>query len=250
MNAGLDGATWSPVLPALRTMLWLTPLLTTIVLGSGLLCGWLRTRRGLRAGDTRKLFHFSIFTTATALATTVGVPGVNLLGGLMAIYVAWTLWVGSGHLLYEALARPTDHPRRSLYIVLPFAATALGGILSGLLFGRFAAVGYAVTGFGDAVGEPVGIRYGKHRYRVPGLGIGVDSERSLEGSASVFVASLLAALAVLSLPGLLASDPWGRRLTVAAGIAVASTVVEAASHHGLDNLTIQLAASSVAWACA
>ncbi len=238
---------WSPELPPLSTALWLGPLVAAVILASGLLCGWLRVRRDVRVGDTRKIFHFSIFTTATILAITSGVAGVNLLGGLVAIYIGWILWLGESHLLYEGLARPTDRPRRSLYILLPFAATAVGGILSVLLFGRFAVLGYAVTGCGDAIAEPIGIRFGKHRYRVPGLGIGVASERSVEGSASVFVASLVAALAVLSLPEFLAGDPWGRRLAIAAAVAAASTVVEAGSHHGLDNLTIQLAASGLGW---
>lgn len=238
---------WSPELPPLSTALWLGPVAAAVVLASGYLCGWLRVRRGVRAGDTRKIFHFVIFTAAAILAITTGVAGANLLGGLTAIYIGWILWLGDGHLLYEGLARPTDRPRRSLYIVLPFAATAAGGILSILLFGRFAALGYAVTGCGDALAEPIGIRFGRHRYRVPGLGVGVASDRSVEGSAAVFAASLVAALAVLSLPEFLAADPWGRRLAVAAAVAAASTAVEAVSHHGLDNLTIQLAASGLGW---
>lgn len=238
---------WSPELPPPATLWWLGPLVAAFVVATGFLCGWLRVRRGVRAGDTRKIFHFAIFTTATLLAITTGVAGANLIGGLVAVYVAWILWLGDGHLLYEGLARPTDRPRRSLYIVLPFFATAAGGILSSLIFGPFAIVGYAVTGCGDAIAEPVGIRFGKHRYRVPGLGTGVVSERSLEGSASVFVASAIAALAVLSLPGFLAGEPWGRRLAIAAAVAAVATGVEAISHHGLDNLTIQLVASGTAW---
>jgi phytol kinase len=57
--------------------------------------------------------------------------------------------------------------------------TAAGGMISNILFGKLAVVGYVVTGWGDAVGEPVGTRWGNHRYRVPTL-TGIKCHRSLD----------------------------------------------------------------------
>jgi phytol kinase len=173
---------------------------------------------------------------------------VNLLGGLMLIYILAILRWGEGNLFYEGLAREVDRPRRSLYIVLPFAATALGGIASSALFGSLAVVGFVVGGWGDAVGEPVGIRLGKHRYRVPNFGSGVSSHRSLEGSAAVFIASFTGAVLAMTIAGLQPARARETLFLAAACVAAAATGVEAISHHGLDNLTIQLVASGVAHA--
>jgi phytol kinase len=129
--------------------------------------------------------------------------------------------------------------------VVPLLATAAGGVLAALLFGPFASVGFLVAGWGDAVAEPIGIRYGRHRYRVPGLA-GIVSHRSLEGSAAVLVASSVAAAAALALLGL----RGGELALCAAAVAATAAAVEAASPHGLDNLTIQLVASGVAFALA
>jgi phytol kinase len=98
-------------------------------------------------------------------------------------------------------------------------------------------------GWGDAVGEPVGARFGRHRYRVPSLG-GVRAERSFEGSAAVLAVS--AAACVVALLALGFPPASALRAGLLGGFAGAA--VEAVSHHGLDNLTMQLAASAAAWA--
>jgi phytol kinase len=118
--------------------------------------------------------------------------------------------------------------------------TALGGVVSAVLAGPQASVGYLVAGWGDAVGEPVGSRWGRHRYRVPSLA-GVPAERSWEGSLAVFLASWAAAAVALASLG--ASQGL---VLVALACAAAATSVEALSNHGLDNLTVQVTASVVA----
>ncbi|MCZ6795559.1 MAG: hypothetical protein O7J95_18295 [Planctomycetota bacterium] len=201
---------------------------------------------GLRTGDTRKIFHFSIFTCATVLSLTLGIGAVNLLGGLMALYVFTVAREGEGNLLFEGIARESDAPRRGLYVVVPFLSTALGGILSVHCFGSLAAVGFVASGWGDAVAEPVGIRWGRHRYRVPNIGGIPGSSRSWEGTGAVFLASLVGVALVLGPGGLAPDHSLPALLLVAAAVAAASALVEAVSHHGLDNLTVPLAASGVA----
>jgi phytol kinase len=236
---------WNASLPAAATSLWLAPALALLTLGTGLLAGWLKLRKGFRTGDTRKLFHFVVFTSAALLRLWIGIEAVNLLGGIVALQVGAALLQGGGSLLYEGLAREEDSPRRSLHIALPFLATAAGGVASASLFGPFAAVGFAVAGWGDAVGEPIGSRFGKHRFRVPGIG-GVKATRSVEGSLAVFAASWAAAAIALV---------WLGRgeapLAMVAGaliVALAAAALEAITHHGLDNFTVQVGASAAAWA--
>jgi phytol kinase len=210
--------------------------------GVGMAAARLRAR-GVRVPYTRKLFHFGIFTGAAVVHALAGLPATNAFGAAVAAWVFLAVLGGEGHPLYEALARDTDRPHRTLFILVPLATTAVGGLLSALLAGPFAAVGYMVAGWGDAVGEPVGARWGRHPYRVPSLG-GVSARRTVEGSAAVFAAG--AAAAWVALVGL--GVPWDTALVVAPAVAGVAAVVEALSHHGTDNLTVQLAASLVALA--
>ena len=229
-------------LPGPTTLLVVTPLAVVYALAVSLLVGRLRQVRGVRAPYTRKLFHFAVFTMATAVQLGWGVPGVVVFGTILSVFVVYAVLRGDGFPLYEALARPSDSPHRSLFIVIPLVTTALGGVLSNVLFLRYAYIGYLVCGWGDAVGEPVGTRWGRHRYRVPSLG-GVRATRSLEGSAGVLVVGSTAAFIGMLAGGFAATEAASAAL--AAGVVGAA--IEAVSTHGLDNLTVQLAASAAAF---
>jgi phytol kinase len=205
--------------------------------------GWLQ-RRGARTGYTRKVFHVLIFTTVAVLEWWLGTPAVCLFGAACSVAVFTAVWRGPGSLLYEAIARPADAPHRTLFVLLPYCATLVGGVASNVLFGSVAVVGYLVTGLGDAIGEPAGTRFGRHTYRVPSLS-SVPAARSLEGSAAVFVMSGAAVLlAALASPHVTLGASWPAKVVA---VAVASTVVEAASPHGWDNLTMQVIPSALAW---
>lgn len=233
-----------------RLVVFVPDVRTTIVVGLvgavfGFCCfaavGQLKLRRQVRTAYTRKLVHLSSFTMASVIQLIWHVPGVMVFGAVMALFTLYALYRGDGHSWYEAIARPSDAPHRTLFILVPLITTAVGGVISNLLFARFAYIGYLVCGWGDAVGEPVGSRWGRHPYRVPSLS-GVPAVRTLEGSAAVFVVG--ATVAVL---GLLAAD-YGVRSALPIGIAcgLAGALVEAISNHGLDNLTTQIAGSAVA----
>ena len=225
-------------IPAPATVVLVAPLALLIGSVAAAFAAHVRAR-GVRTAYTRKIFHFLIFTGASLIQLGRGVGGVMVYGTVVALLVLYAAWRGAGHPFYEALARPNDAPRRTLFIIVPLVTTALGGVLSNVFFPAFAFVGYLVAGWGDAVGEPVGARWGRHRYSVPSLA-GVPATRSLEGSAAVLTVGALAA----GIGCLLAGFPptSAVRLGLAAG--VAGAVVEAVSNHGLDNLTVQLAASA------
>ncbi len=196
--------------------------------------------RGMRVAYTRKIFHFLIFTTAAVVHAVWDLAGTVVFGSVIAGMVLAAVLRGEGHPFYEALAREKDEPRRSLFVVIPLVTTALGGVLSALMAGPYAAVGYLAAGWGDAVGEPVGARWGRHPYSVPSLA-GVPATRTLEGSAAVFAVSAVASGVGLASVGAGGAAWWAAPLCglVAAG-------VEAVSNHGLDNLTVQLAPSLLA----
>ncbi len=231
-----------PFLPSAALAALLTPLVVAYAVGAAALAGWLRTAKQVAAPYTRKIFHFAIFTMAGLIQLLIGLPGVMIFGSVVSAAVLWAIYRGDSSPLYEALARPSDRPQRTLFIVIPLITTALGGVLANLLFAHVAFVGYLVCGWGDALGEPVGTRWGTHRYKVPSLA-GVPATRSLEGSSAVFLGGTLAAFLGLAIAGV--APLTAAAVACAAGLAGA--LVEAFSTHGLDNLTVQVAAAAVAF---
>ena len=199
--------------------------------------GFLKMRRNWKTGYTRKVFHFLIFGSVVVVHWIWGTSGVCLFGSMTTLVIAYALIRGSGHFMYEAMAREKDEPRRTHYVVVPYFATLIGGLISNIFFPHTVVFGYLVAGLGDAIAEPVGTRFGKHTYRVPAIH-GVRSVRSLEGSSSVLIVSVLVLIACLAFsPQFVLS---GKSLFIVVLIAMISTLVEAVSPHGWDNTTMQV----------
>jgi phytol kinase len=228
-------------LPSPRVLFTVAPIAVIYVSLVAWLVGYLKTQRNVRTAYTRKIFHFLIFTAVSIVHMIWHLPGVTVFGIISTLIVIHAVRRGDGFAFYEALARPADAPHRTLFIVVPLVTTALGGIATNSFFAAYAYVGYLVCGWGDAVGEPVGSKWGRHQYRVPSLA-GVKAKRSLEGSAAVFLSGSIAAILGLLGAGLIAPS------AIAVGIAcgAAGAIVEAVSTHGLDNFTTQVAAAAVA----
>ena len=208
------------------------------------LAGTLR-RKGTRTGYTRKVFHFLIFGTVAVLQWRAGTPAVCLFGAMCTVAVFAAVWRGRGSLLYEALARPQDEPHQTFFILVPYFTTLVGGLAGNILFGPVAVAGYLVTGLGDAIGEPAGTMFGRHRYRVRSLS-SVPATRSLEGSAAVFVMSVIALLLAAAVSPDIRLAEFGilKVLVIAAACALA----EAVSPHGWDNATMQILPTALVWA--
>jgi phytol kinase len=214
------------------------------ILLSGFLSGGLKRYAGWKTGYTRKTLHFLIFFTAVGLHIWGGLPAVNMLGIGMGIFVLLSVKAGDRNFFFEAMAREKDFPRRGYFIIVPYLTTAAGGIASNLLFGSSAIMGYVLCGSADAVAEPIGLRFGKHRYKVPSLRKVRISERSMEGSLSIFIVSvILSALFFLFLYHL----PLAKALVSSLFLSFAVVIVEAFSFHGADNLTIQITASALTY---
>jgi phytol kinase len=166
-----------------------------------------------------------------------GTPALFVFGGATSLIIFYAVFRGAGNLLYEAMARERDEPHRTYFIMAPYFATLIGGVASNVLFGPIAIVGYLTAGLGDAIGEPVGVRFGRHRYRVPSLR-DVKTTRSLEGSAAVFLACMAAiALALALSPHLHVTS---HALYMVPLLAAACALVEAVSPHGWDNAFLQV----------
>jgi len=232
----------SRAIPTLKTLLLGTPILIIYTWLCSLIASYLKVKKNLRTAYTRKVFHFLIFTMAGILQISVGLSGVILFGIIVVLFVLYTVLKGDNFPFYEALARPKDAPKRSAFIVLPLATTALGGLLANVLFYPFAFIGYFVCGCGDAVGEPIGAKWGRHEYKVPSV-FGVKVTRSIEGSLGVLIVGFIAAFFAL----LLSSYSFWTSLSVGFACGLGGALVEAVSTHGFDNLTIQILVSGIAY---
>lgn len=228
--------------PSPKMIILLSPFFLLYTYICACFAGWLKTTKNVKTSYTRKIFHFLIFTTACFVQFKGGLPATILYGSIVSSCVLYAIYRGDGFGFYEAMARPTDAPHRTLYIFIPLVTTALGGVISNMFFQPVAMIGYLVGGWGDAIGEPVGTKWGKHKYKVPSM-MGVPATRSAEGSAAVMTASFLAALLGLMLLGV----PFELAAPTALICSLAAVSVEAVSTHGLDNLTVQVTASAVVY---
>ena len=209
--------------------------LATLVGGLG------RSEAGFK-GLPRKVFHAGVFIGAVPAQLLLGFWGVVTYGIVIALMVLVGCGQGSGSPFFEALARRDQSEGMRGSILVPLFATALGGLATVLLVGHFAIVGYLVCGLGDAAGEPIGRRWGRHRYRSFPWGPGAHL-RSMEGSLGVLVAGALGggiALALLgySLPQL---------VTVGLFCGAVGALVEGLSGEGTDNFWVQLVPALAAW---
>jgi phytol kinase len=197
----------------------------------------LKTRIRLRTGYTRKVFHVLIFSSAVLAQTIGGFAVVCVFGLMVSVVVAHAVFSGPGHPIYEALAREQDRPARTYYIVVPYFATLIGGVTSSIFFGPLAVVGYLVGGLGDAAGEPVGTRWGKHQFVSPAVGTAMGN-KSFEGSFGVLLASTAALLISVAISPELHFDV--RSVIALPLIAFVCTIVEAFSPRGWDNVPMQI----------
>jgi len=202
---------------------------------------WLRRKKSLKVVYTRKIFHILIFTTAGFIILYLGTIALFIFGIIMASIVIIAVLRSRNSNFYEALVRNTDEPSGKLYIILPLISTAAGGTAAVLLFGKFSLIGFFVSGWGDGLAEPIGIKWGRHQYRTLSWNK-TKAIKSLEGTASVLIFGFFAALAALGLMQI----PWLTALTTALICSVAAACTEAFSLHGTDNFTVQIVVSGTA----
>ena len=93
-------------------------------------------------------------------------------------------------------------------------------------------------GFGDSAAALVGKKFGKHILQ----GKLIEGNKSLEGTAAMFVVSLLTVLLIMFLRG---NGAWYDHVLIAFLAAVASAVVELYTLNGMDTITCPFAAAAV-----
>ncbi len=93
------------------------------------------------------------------------------------------------------------------------------------------AVGMLALAYGDGLGAVVGMKYGRHLYRL-------FDKKSVEGSLAVFAGAALAIFAGMAFYGV----PIWDALWMSAAIGLVVSIVEGVAFSGLDNIAIPLSA--------
>jgi dolichol kinase len=177
-----------------------------ILYGLAYLTGLWVQRANIKVNYTRKINHFVLFFlphllirlnpfTPTVATTIVGAT-IGVL--TLAIYVRplrnQSPMVAT---MFASFDRPEDRPFTLFWLSTQIVVSYMV-ILCLMVFIMnehhydFVLIPILINGIGDGLAEPVGIRFGKHRYQTRALFTKKRYSRSLEGSACVFVTSVIA----------------------------------------------------------
>jgi dolichol kinase len=161
--------------------------------------------KDVKVGYTRKINHFGLFFLPLYLDTLI--PYESSVEGfiLKSIVVIFCLLIYSAPLrsrvpivarMFLSFDRPEDRPHTLLWLSTQIAAGYLILVPAVLFFEYIGIAGLVlipilITGIGDGLAEPVGIRFGKHKYKTHALFSKTKYERSIEGSMCVFITSIV-----------------------------------------------------------
>lgn len=136
--------------------------------------------------------------------------------------------------MFAAFDRPEDRPHTLKWLFTQYFATYAVAVPLWLCFDRLGhqeavPIIILINAIGDGLAEPVGVRWGKHRYAVSALFTKRIYQRSWEGSACVFITAVIALLVY-------GSHFSGGQLALALlTIPVTATMAEALSPHTWDS---------------
>ncbi len=215
--------------------------------------GYLVINRDVKVNYTRKINHFSLFFLPVFIERFLSFEHtpVNYLIGCIIGVASLLVYlhpvrsrVPTVNQMFASFDRPEDRPHTMLWLITQviggyFVMTLFIGIFMSLDCMALIFIPIFINGIGDGLAEPVGIRFGKHKYKVRALFSKEKYERSLEGSACVFITSIIIVIAFNSyftLPEF---------VTVLIAMPILMTLAEAFSPHTWDTPFLYLTGFSI-----
>lgn len=214
--------------------------------------GILALRQLVKVNYTRKVVHFGIFFYPFAV-NALSDHGAALQFAQAIAFVAFVAVMNPisiaknsvARTMFAALDRPEDRPNTLrwfwIQVFIGGVAASIGaGLLQGFGHDDVILLIHPLAFFGDGLAEPVGVRFGTHRYRTYAVfakGSTNTYWRTIEGSATVFVVSatvVLVGQSYFTTPELIAA------LVV---LPIALTAAEAVAPHTMDTPFLMLASS-------
>ncbi len=167
--------------------------------------GLLVLRYGVKVNYTRKINHFLLFVVPILLNSEYAVDqtvGLFVLGASLAVF-KFVFYVKPIRdrvpfisTMFASFDRPEDRPNTLVWLVTQTAAGYLVLLPTGILLAEFGflrliLIPLLIYGIGDGLAEPIGVRFGKHKYAAGGLFTDKQYYRTFEGSACVFLTSVV-----------------------------------------------------------
>jgi dolichol kinase len=239
----------SEILFLKKFLLYSSYILTAWILGK------LKQNYNIKTNYTRKINHIVVWFIPYLVDVIISVSETtlsNIWNVALAIIglVIWTEPIrnfdktGFIETTFLAIDRPEDRPNTLKWITYQAIGTGATVIPFSILFNQFNKPNYIliplmILTFGDGLAEPIGIRFGKHKYKVKAIGSSKEYTRSVEGSACVFI-SAITILAILH-------EDFNNYELIANIIflPIIATLTEAFSPHTLDNPILFTICSSV-----
>jgi len=205
--------------------------------------GLLVKHRQVKVNYTRKINHFVLVFIPPFIDIVLdyGENGFEVVGYVMALAALFVFTRPMREkfpvfdLMFSSFDRPEDRPFTLLWLFTQLLACyVVVGAMAYLyeFYGlpeELILIPVLIGGIGDGLAEPVGVRFGRYRYRSRALFTGREYVRTLEGSAAVFITSI----AVVALFHPVFSTT---QFIVSLGLVpVAMTLAEAFSPHTWDN---------------
>ncbi|EQC34316.1 hypothetical protein SDRG_08089 [Saprolegnia diclina VS20] len=165
--------------------------------------GYIMTNKGsaFKVNYTRKLQHFAAYMVPLVIHTSFSGPLALAWGDLFTMVGFFVLIkpireASSFFMLqFNSLDRPEDRPHTLKWII---AGNIAPGLFILMFFkwlfatnGDLVFIIVFITGIGDGLAEPVGIMWGKHKYKTRALFSTRKYTRSWEGSACVFLSGMI-----------------------------------------------------------
>lgn len=219
----------------------------TIVALSWINGKFLRGYLGWKVNYTRKVSHIFVWMIPFVADLVINVEESNLsiMWNIFMGIFGQALWMIPSRKLdctgfldtaFSGIDRPEDRPNTLKWLAVQNIGVGLSVLPFGILWNywgtsRFILIPLMIVTFGDGLAEPVGVKFGKHKYKVRALCTNgeVEYTRSLEGSAMVFFASVII-LGILHHHFVLYEFIINMVL-----VPIVATLAEAFSPHTLDN---------------
>ena len=180
--------------------------LTAVMLSTGVLARYFNVKENY----TRKINHFAIFFLPVFIdqqfnAETftdfiyLAISAMITTASLLAFYEPIRKAIPPFQLMFEGFDRPEDRPHTLTWLWSQFAAGFAVMLPMIWLCGQWVLeslvlIPILINVIGDGLAEPVGVRFGTHKYKTRALFTNKEFVRTLEGSACVLITGFIVIL--------------------------------------------------------
>ncbi len=210
--------------------------------------GLMVIKGGVKVNYTRKLNHFFVFFLPFIIKIYIPFEE-NLLTMLLMVVISLATFliyikpirtrIRLFGTMYAAFDRPEDRPHTMKWLFTQYLATYVVAVplyfyFHSINMPQLLLIIILVNAIGDGLAEPVGVRWGRHKYRVKALFTKQTYTRSIEGSACVFITAVLV---LLGFKDIFTANQFIAALLL---FPIAVTLAEAYSPHTWDSPLIFL----------